>query len=75
MLNKNKKYGILILVWLVEWNDILLGLKLVKLVKVLFEDVVVELVNGLFFVRKNGFLYLILIKLLFNGKVVFNNYF
>lgn len=67
--------GILILVWLVEWNDILLGLKLVKLVKVLFEDVVVELVNGLFFVRKNGFLYLILIKLLFNGKVVFNNYF
>lgn len=65
----------MILVWLVEWNDILLGLKLVKLVKVLFEDVVVELVNGLFFVRKNGFLYLILIKLLFNGKVVFNNYF
>lgn len=61
MLNKNKKYGILILVWLVEWNDILLGLKLVKLVKVLFEDVVVELVNGLFFVRENGFLYLILI--------------
>lgn len=53
--------GILILVWLVEWNDILLGLKLVKLVKVLFEDVVVELVNGLFFVRENGFLYLILI--------------
>lgn len=62
MLNKNKKYGILILVWLVEWNYILLGLKLVKLVKVLFEDVVVELVNGLFFVRKNGFLYLVLIN-------------
>lgn len=62
MLNKNKKNGILILVWLVEWNDILLGLKLVKLVKVLFEDVVVELVNGLFFVRKNGFLYLVLIN-------------
>lgn len=54
--------GILILVWLVEWNDILLGLKLVKLVKVLFEDVVVELVNGLFFVWKNGFLYLVLIN-------------
>lgn len=62
MLNKKKKFGILILVWLVEWNNILLGLKLVKLVKVLFEDVVVELVNGLFFVRKNGFLYLVLIN-------------